>query len=210
MRESGRNGFRDRLRAKFTGICWIPAEEISGSGLSSGSFNPARGAVYSTSDSDPGNSAPACWELPPAKPFSRARTTHPGVRRMLLSENRSDGQLFSVLQRDLNLEITPLQLDTQSASRTILTRNWRGSPLQTAGSDYYGHKRSPKQTAVSRLPTGTFRSCHPQPFQGAQPGDTLVIDYLSAPQDETASRLQKAVEKSHAELPAILTNTFDC
>ncbi len=211
VRKSQENGFEIAYGQEVTGICWIPAEEIGSGQAHSSSFNPARGAGYSTSDSDPGNSAPACWELTASKTTFRARTVILASGGCSYPKTGSDGQLFSVLQRDLDLEITPAAACTDTDPRPELSLRGTGGDLlcrlpdQTAT----GTKRSPKQTAVSCLPTGTFPVLPSSTFpRKREPGDTLVIDYLSAPQDETASRLQKAVEKSHAELPAILTNTF--
>ncbi len=211
VRKSQENGFEIAYGQEVTGICWIPAEEIGSGQAHSSSFNPARGAGYSTSDSDPGNSAPACWELTTSKTTFRARTVILASGGCSYPKTGSDGQLFSVLQRDLNLEITPLQ----PALTPIRVQNYPYAEL--AGISFADCRirllRAQKKIAETN---GGLLFTH-RDFSGpailnlskeAQPGDTLVIDYLSAPQDETASRLQKAVEKSHAELPAILTNTF--
>ena len=109
VRKSQENGFEIAYGQEVTGICWIPAEEIGSGQAHSSSFNPARGAGYSTSDSDPGNSVPACWELTTSKTTFQARTVILASGGCSYPKTGSDGQLFSVLQRDLDLEITPLQ-----------------------------------------------------------------------------------------------------
>ncbi len=219
VRKSQENGFEIAYGQEVTGICWIPAEEIgdgqSHDSHSASAWDPCLSdpgtSTSATRPGDPSQDIPACWELTTSKTTFRARTVILASGGCSYPKTGSDGQLFSVLQRDLNLEITPLQ----PALTPIRVQNYPYAEL--AGISFADCRirllRAQKKIAETN---GGLLFTH-RDFSGpailnlskeAQPGDTLVIDYLSAPQDETASRLQKAVEKSHAELPAILTNTF--
>lgn len=216
VRKSQENGFEIAYGQEVTGICWIPAEEIGSGQAHSSNFDPACDAndhdpLSESSHPHSDTSTSGCWELTTSKTTFRARTVILASGGCSYPKTGSDGQLFSVLQRDLNLEITPLQ----PALTPIRVQNYPYAEL--AGISFADCRirllRAQKKIAETN---GGLLFTH-RDFSGpailnlskeAQPGDTLVIDYLSAPQDETASRLQKAVEKSHAELPAILTNTF--
>ena len=227
VRKSKGNGFEIQYGQEVTGIRWIPFKEIGGGQSHSSSFALAGGPCRSDAvdlASDPGNSAsasqpdhpaqatlPACWELATNKTTFRARTVILATGGCSYPGTGSDGQLFSVLQRDLDLKITPLQ----PALTSIRVQNYPYAEL--AGISFADCRirllRAQKKIAEEK---GGLLFTH-RDFSGpaalnisnfAQPGDTLVIDYLNAPRDEIASRLQKAVEKSRSELPAILTNTF--
>lgn len=216
VRKSQENGFEIAYGQEVTGICWIPAEEIGSGQAHSSNFDPACDAndhdpLSESSHPHSDTSTSGCWELTTSKTTFRARTVILASGGCSYPKTGSDGQLFSVLQRDLDLEITPLQ----PALTPIRVQNYPYAEL--AGISFADCRirllRAQKKIAETN---GGLLFTH-RDFSGpailnlskeAQPGDTLVIDYLSAPQDETASRLQKAVEKSHAELPAILTNTF--
>ena len=155
---------------------------------------------------------PACWQLTTDKSTFRARTVILASGGCSYPGTGSDGQLFSVLQRDLDLKMTPLQ----PALTSIRVRSYPYAEL--AGISFADCRirllRAQKKIAEEK---GGLLFTH-RDFSGpailnisnfAQSGDTLVIDYLNAPRDEIAARLQKAVEKSRGELPAILTNTFE-
>lgn len=236
VHKSKENGFEIQYGQEVTGIRRIPAETIDGSQShgshfapawdsclsdtvdltsDSSSFNPVRGVGGSASATQPDHPAqatlPACWELVTNKTTFRARTVILASGGCSYPGTGSDGRLFSVLQRDLDLAITPLQ----PALTSIRVQSYPYAEL--AGISFADCRirllRAQKKIAEK---TGGLLFTH-RDFSGpailnisnfAQPGDTLVIDYLSAPRDEIASRLQKAVEKSHSELPAILTNTL--
>ena len=222
VRKSRENGFEIAYDQTVTRIRWIPDKEVGGGQAHSGSFDAGNPSSASeTSHSNAADSAPSshpvksspsgCWELTTSKTTFRAKTVILAAGGCSYPKTGSDGQLFSVLQRDLDLKITPLQ----PALTSIRVQNYPYAEL--AGISFSNCRirllRAQKKIAEEH---GGLLLTH-RDFSGpailnisnfAQPGDTLVIDYLNAPRDEIASRLQKAVEKSCGELPAILNNTL--
>ncbi len=194
VRKSRENGFEIAYNQEVTGIRRIPAEEAG------------------VSQSHSSHSAPACWELTANKTTFRAKTIILASGGCSYPATGSDGQLFSVLQRDLDLKVTTLRpaltsIRVQSYPYTELTgiafADCRITLLRE-------HKKIAEEN-------GGLLFTH-RDFSGpailnisnyAQPGDTLVIDYLKIPQDAAASKLQKSVEKSSGELPAVLAKTFE-
>ena len=201
---------------EVTGIRRISAEEISDRRAHSSNFDPACDA----NDHDPSSesshphsdtSTSGCWEITTNKTTFRAKTIILASGGCSYPGTGSDGQLFSVLQRDLDLEMTPLQ----PALTSIRVQNYPYAKL--SGISFKDCRirvlRAQKKIAEEK---GGLLFTH-KDFSGpailnisnfAQPGDTLVIDYLIAPRDEIAAKLQKSAEKSHSGLPAVLSDTF--
>lgn len=216
VRKSQENGFEIAYDQEVTGIRRISAEEITDRRAHSSNFDPACDA----NDHDPSSesshphsdtSTSGCWEIITNKTTFRAKTIILASGGCSYPGTGSDGQLFSVLQRDLDLEMTPLQ----PALTSIRVQNYPYAKL--SGISFKDCRirvlRAQKKIAEEK---GGLLFTH-KDFSGpailnisnfAQPGDTLVIDYLIAPRDEIAAKLQKSAEKSHSGLPAILSDTF--
>lgn len=114
MRKSQENGFEIAYDQEVTGIRRISAEEITDRRAHSSNFDPACDA----NDHDPSSesshphsdtSTSGCWEITTNKTTFRAKTIILASGGCSYPGTGSDGQLFSVLQRDLDLEMTPLQ-----------------------------------------------------------------------------------------------------
>lgn len=216
VRKSQENGFEIAYDQEVTGIHRISAEEITDRRAHSSNFDPACDA----NDHDPSSesshphsdtSTSGCWEITTNKTTFRAKTIILASGGCSYPGTGSDGQLFSVLQRDLDLEMTPLQ----PALTSIRVQNYPYTKL--SGISFKDCRirvlRAQKKIAEEK---GGLLFTH-KDFSGpailnisnfAQPGDTLVIDYLIAPRDEIAAKLQKSAEKSHSGLPAVLSDTF--
>lgn len=152
-----------------------------------------------------------CWELTTDQTTFRARTVILATGGCSYPGTGSDGSLFPVLKRDLDLAITPLQ----PALTPIRVRNYPYASL--SGISFPDCRvtllRAQKKIAEEHggllfthkdLSGPAILNCS----NHAKPGDTLVISYLDLSRNEAAASLQKAVETSRGELSSILADTF--
>lgn len=194
------NGFEIACHQEVTGIRRIPAE-----GSQPVSDNPDCQAPGASRTHD------ACWELTTAQTTFRAKTVILATGGCSYPNTGSDGSLFSVLQQDLKLCITPLQ----PALTPLRVQNY---PYRELSGISFADCRVTILRAQKKIAEehGGLLFTH-RDFSGpailnssnyAQPGDTLVIRYLDISREEATAVLQKATEKKRGELPAILAETF--
>lgn len=111
VRKSQENGFEIAYDQEVTGIRRISAEEITDRRAHSSNFDPACDANDHDSSSESSHphsdtSISGCWEITTNKTTFRAKTIILASGGCSYPGTGSDGQLFSVLQRDLDLEMT--------------------------------------------------------------------------------------------------------